>query len=235
MQVNDYTPLYTQLGFTISNDALMTEAFTHRSVLNEKQRSSRKHNERLEFLGDAVLELVTTEFLYHRYPDAPEGEMTNYRSSVVNRLHLAAVARTLGLGDYLILSRGERASGGAEKDYLLANVVEAFIGAIYLSKGMMIARDFIHQWVLSNIDDIIDQGLHIDAKSHFQELAQAHVSVTPHYEVLQEEGLDHEKIFTVGAYLNEQQVGTGTGNSKKTAQISAAEDALTRRAHWLEG
>jgi len=228
-----FQPLFDLVGFQIKNDSLVLEAFTHRSVMNERHRSSKMHNERLEFLGDAVLELVTTEFLYHKFPDAPEGEMTNYRSALVNRAHLAQVARSLSLGQHIIMSRGEAQSGGREKDYLLANTVESFIGAIYLDLGMPQARDFIHHWVLINIDGIIAQRLHIDAKSEFQELSQATVRITPNYQVLNEEGLDHEKTFTVGAYLKYKQVGVGTGSSKKEGQISAAADALERRDEWL--
>ena len=214
-------------------EPLFTEAFTHRSSVNEKMAHQR-HNERLEFLGDAVLELVTTEALFHQFPNKPEGELTNIRSALVCGQNLAKVARKLRLGEHLILSAGEARSGGAEKDYLLANVIEAFIGAIYKSQGMGAVQKFISEWILIDTEEIIRTGAHVDAKSEFQEITQGTIGLTPHYEVLSEEGKDHEKQFEIGAYIDEQLVGTGVGGSKKEAQTAAAEDALTKKIEWLE-
>jgi len=208
---------------------LFTEAFTHRSAVNNNQVT--EHNERLEFLGDAVLELVTTEFLFHRFED-PEGVLTNYRSALVKRENLATVARKLELGEILRLSRGEDRSGGRSKDYLLANALEALIGALYLAGGMVIAESFIKRFVLVELDEILEEGAHIDAKSAFQEFTQGEFGITPTYEVLEASGKDHEKEFKMGAYLDETLVGTGAGKSKKEAQTDAAMQALEKKAAW---
>lgn len=214
-------------------DPVLTEAFTHRSSVNEKT-GNHTHNERLEFLGDAVLELVSTEFLFNRFPDKQEGELTNIRSALVCGQHLAQVARKLKFGQYLILSAGEARSGGADKDYLLANVVEAFIGAVYKTQGMKAVQKFISEWVLDDVEEIIRTGAHRDAKSEFQEITQGDLGFTPHYEVLLEEGKDHEKKFEMGAYIEEHLVGKGIGGSKKEAQMAAAANALTKKVEWLK-
>lgn len=211
------------------HQVLFTEAFTHRSAITSN--TINEHNERLEFLGDAVLELVTTEFLFHRYPD-PEGVLTNYRSALVKRENLAVVARKLELGKLLRLSRGEDRSGGRSKDYLLANALEAFIGALYLAGGIPIAKDFIKRFVLVELDEILEEGAHIDAKSAFQEFTQGEFGITPTYEVLEAVGKDHEKEFKMGAYLEETLVGTGSGKSKKEAQTDAALQALSTKEKW---
>ncbi len=226
----DFQILWQQIGFSIQDGRMVQEAFTHRSAVNESSRN--QHNERLEFLGDAVLELITTEFLFQKF-DSPEGELTNLRSALVKGEHLAQVARRLRLGDFLILSRGEAKSGGAEKEYLLANVLEAFIGAIYLDQGFEKARVFITQFVLCDLQDIMDRNEHIDAKSEFQELVQGDLGVTPHYQVVSESGLDHDKTFVMAAYIDEKKVGKGTGRSKKEAQVQAAADALSKKDQWL--
>ncbi len=213
-------------------EPVLIEAFTHRSAVNEKS-GSQSHNERLEFLGDAVLELVTTEFLFNRFPDKQEGELTNIRSALVCGQHLSQVARKLKFGQYLILSAGEARSGGADKDYLLANVVEAFIGAIYKTLGMEAVQKFISDWVLEDVEEIIRTGAHRDAKSEFQEISQGTLGFTPHYKVLLEEGKDHEKKFEMGAFIEEHLVGNGIGGSKKEAQMAAAADALTKKTEWL--
>lgn len=211
------------------HEVLFKEAFTHRSAVNNSGDS--EHNERLEFLGDAVLELVTTEFLYHQFSD-PEGVLTNYRSALVKRENLATVARKLDLGDILHLSRGEDRSGGRAKDYLLANALEALIGALYLAGGMIVAEKFIKQYVLVELDEILQEGAHIDSKSAFQELTQGEFGITPTYEVLEATGKDHEKEFKIGVYLNGQLVGSGEGKSKKEAQTDAAMKALASQAEW---
>ncbi len=224
-----FAPLFKKIGFQIEDEKILTEAFTHRSVLNEKR--GLQHNERLEFLGDAVLELVTTDFLFHNY-DSQEGILTNYRSALVKKETLARIGRGLELGELLHLSRGEEASGGREKDYLLANTLEALIGAIYLVNGLEQAREFIGKWILVELPAIIKSEAHVDAKSNFQEVAQAEFEVTPHYEVLSESGPDHDKTFVLGAFLEEVQVGEGTGGSKREAQMRAAEDALKNKKNW---
>lgn len=213
-------------------EPVFIEAFTHRSAVNEKTDRNH-HNERLEFLGDAVLELVATEALFNRFPEKQEGELTNIRSALVCGHNLAQVARKLHLGEYLILSAGEARSGGAEKDYLLANVVEAFIGAIYKTQGMEAVQKFISEWILVDVEEILRTGAHRDSKSEFQELSQGTLGFTPYYEVLLEEGKDHEKKFEMGAYIDGTLVGRGIGASKKEAQLSAAADALDRKADWL--
>lgn len=213
-------------------EPVFVEAFTHRSAVNEKTERHH-HNERLEFLGDAVLELVATEALFNRFPDKQEGDLTNLRSALVCGQNLAKVARKLHFGEHLILSAGEARSGGADKDYLLANVVEAFIGAVYKTQGIEAVQKFISEWILVDIEEILRTGAHRDAKSEFQELTQGTIGSTPHYEVLLEEGKDHEKKFEMGAYISDHLVGKGDGGSKKEAQTAAASDALSKKKEWM--
>ena len=226
----DLTKLFELLkidpAVATENKSVFREAFTHRSVDAEYS------NERLEFLGDAVLELVTTEYLYQKFTDKPEGELTNFRSALVKRENLALVARKLSLGEYLFMSKGEDASGGRSKDYLLANVVEAFIGALYLTVGMEKTNDFIESWIVCELDDIIAQESYIDPKSALQELTQGDFQVTPQYKTIGEVGLDHEKTFEVAVYLGGIKVGRGKGSSKKEAQSNAADVALQNKEKW---
>lgn len=224
--------LFTRIGFSLDDPALIQEIFTHRSAMNENPHLSR-HNERLEFLGDAVLELVTTNFLFHKFPQKPEGELTNIRSALVRGDHLAQIARKLELGQYLILSRGESRSGGSEKDYLLANLVEALIGAIYIDKGLEMATSFIRRFVLDDLDDIMSAKGYIDVKSAFQELVQDKIGITPHYELYSEDGMDHDKTFVIDAFIGDLKVGRGIGKSKKEAQSHAAQEALSHSDHWI--
>ncbi len=228
----DFQKLFDQIGFELQDMNVLNEAFTHRSAVNEYSNVHR-HNERLEFLGDAVLELIATDFLFRTF-DKPEGDLTNYRSALVKGDHLAQVARRLGIGKLLVMSKGETKSGGAEKDYILANTVEAFIGAIYLEKGIAGSTDFIHRFILCDLEKILLEGEYIDSKSEFQELSQGSIGITPHYEVFSESGLDHDKTFVVDAYLNDKRVGRGTGRSKKEAQLFAAADALQKKNQWLK-
>ncbi len=216
------------IDVTFENGDLIKTACTHRSYLNEHRSTVTEHNERLEFLGDAVLELVVTDFLYLTYPDKPEGELTSWRAALVKTESLAELADQLKLGQFLLMSRGEAKSGGRTRMALLANLVEAIIGAIYLDRGYEVAAKFIDKNINSKLDNILKQGLHIDAKSHFQEVAQEKEGVTPHYEVIGEEGPDHDKIFEMSVFLNKKIWGTGKGNSKQTAQQAAAEDALKK-------
>lgn len=212
------------------NPELLAQAFVHKSYLNEHKDELSNDNERLEFLGDAVLELVTTEFLFEKFTESEEGQLTSFRSALVKGRHLAEVSKKLGLGEYLLLSRGEEKSGGSEKDYLLANTLEALIGAIYLDKGFKAAHKFISRHIIAKLGEIVKKGLHVDAKSHFQEKAQDCEGMTPEYKVLSETGPDHNKIFEVGAYLGEALVGKGHGSSKQKAEQSAAEAALKAKA-----
>jgi ribonuclease-3 len=184
-------------------------------------------NERLEFLGDAVLELIVTEYLYLNYPN-PEGELTNWRSALVKGEMLAKISQELELGEHLYLSHGEENSGGREKDYLLANTFEAIIGVIYLELGYEKAKKFIEKFLLVHLESILEKGEHIDSKSKFQEIAQEKVGVTPVYQLVHDEGPDHDKMFTMGAYIEDRIVGKGKGSSKQAAEQKAAEDALMR-------
>ena len=224
-----YQNLFKKINIEIQDAEILNQAFTHRSVLNETPNS--QHNERIEFLGDAVLELATTEFLFKNYKE-PEGILTNYRSALVKRETLATVAKELDLGTLLHLSKGEERSGGREKDYLLANTLEALIGAIYLTKGYTTAESFIKKWIISHLPEIIKSESHVDPKSNFQEIAQAQQGTTPHYKVISQSGKDHNKTFTLGAYLNKNKVGEGQGKSKREAESKAAEDAIKNKKNW---
>ena len=224
---NMYSKLEKKIGFKFKKDDLIRTAFVHRSYLNEHKSSKMESNERLEFLGDAVLELAVTEYLYINYPN-PEGDLTNWRSALVKGETLAKIARQLDLGLYLQLSHGEENSGGREKEYLLANTFEALIGVIYLELGYKKAKSFIEKFLLIHLKGILEVGAHIDAKSKFQELAQDKVGITPVYQLMHDEGPDHDKIFTMGAYIGERIVGKGKGGNKQSAEQKAAEDALER-------
>ncbi|MBI5412526.1 ribonuclease III [Candidatus Peregrinibacteria bacterium] len=221
-----YKKLEEKIGIAFGNPHLLRAAFVHRSYLNEHRSSTLENNERLEFLGDAVLELAVTEYLYSHYPTQSEGDLTNWRAALVRGERLARVAHELRLGEYLFLSHGEEMSGGRNKDYLLANALEALIGVIYLEKGYIIAQNFITAFVLVHLETILKTGEHIDPKTRFQELVQEKMSVTPIYQLLQEAGPDHDKKFTMGAYIEDRLVGRGIGNSKQNAEQKAAENAL---------
>ena len=225
-----YKKLEEKIGLKFKDYHLLRNAFVHRSYLNEHRESKLESNERLEFLGDAVLELVVTEYLYKNYPN-PEGELTNWRSALVKGEMLAKIATELKLGDHLFLSHGEEKSGGREKDYLLANTFEALIGVIYLELGYEMSQAFIGKFLLVHLEDILVKGEHIDAKSRLQEMAQEKVGTTPSYELEHEEGPDHDKIFTMGAFIGDRIVGKGKGGSKQLAEQQAAEDAL-KRLKW---
>lgn len=214
------------LGYKIQNDALFEEAFTHKSYLNEHPEVV--CNERLEFLGDAVLELAVTEFLFKSYPEKPEGELTSYRSALVRGKHLAAIAKELNLGKFLRLSRGEEKSGGRDKSYILANTFEAVLGAMYLDAGFAVSEKCIKKYIIPRLTEIIKQGLHRDAKSMFQEHTQDTLGITPHYKLVEENGPDHEKEFTMGVFLNDKKIAEGSGSSKQKAELSAAENALEK-------
>lgn len=227
-KVKNLDKLQDKIGVHFQNEELLSLAFIHKSYVNEHTEAS-GYNERLEFLGDAVLELAVTDFLYHNYPDQPEGQLTNWRSALVKGKNLARVSSSMGLGEYLLLSRGEELSGGREKDYILANTQEALIGAIYLDKGFEVVNQYILRNIVVLLDEIIAQGLNVDSKSRVQELAQDRLSITPSYELLSESGPDHDKIFEMGIYLGKELAGKGTGPSKQEAEQAAAKDALKQK------
>lgn len=215
------------IGEHFNNVGLFITAFTHRSYLNEHKKTVFEHNERLEFLGDAILELVVTEYLYRNYTE-PEGILTNWRSSLVRTESIGAAAQRLNFGDYLRLSRGEKRGSDRAKQQILANCFESVIGAIYLDKGYKSAEDFITKNILSTFESILESGAWMDAKSRLQELSQSKVGFTPSYKVISEEGPDHEKTFEVGVYVDEKLFGKGKGPSKQLAQQRAAEVALKK-------
>lgn len=223
----DLSPLEKILGVTFTNKDILRQALVHRSYLNENPDFGLDHNERLEFLGDAVLELVVTDYLYHHY-NLPEGELTNLRAAVVKGEMLSRIAEELGLNEYLFLSRGERRDIGKARLYILANVVEAVIGAVYIDQGYEAAATLIQARIITKLPSVIEQGLHIDNKSRFQEQAQEKFRITPTYEVLHENGLDHAKEFTVGVFVGDKKMGEGYGSSKQEAQQHAAKEALKK-------
>jgi ribonuclease-3 len=227
----DFAKLAERFGLRFNDLGLFEEALTHRSYLNEHPEWMRPHNERLEFLGDAVLELVVTEHLFRLYPRSSEGELTNLRAALVRAEMLSKIAQDLNVNEGLLLSRGEAKDVGRARDAILANTLEAIIGALYLDQGLVVAREFIERTVLSRLPQIIAEHRVRDAKSRFQETAQERLGVTPHYAVLEEWGPDHARQFRVGAYLGDELVGTGEGASKQEAQQRAAEDAL-RAKGW---
>ena len=227
--MKEITKLEKILGVRFDNLDLLTQAVVHRSYLNEHPDFHLDHNERLEFLGDAVLELAVTEYLYKHYPN-PEGELTNWRASLVNGVAMAEIGQTLGIEPFMFLSKGESQDKNSKaRQFILANAMEAIIGAIYLDQGMESATKFIQRNILSKLKEIIDKKLYIDAKSFFQEKAQEKLSVTPSYKVISSTGPDHDKIFKVGVYLNDDLVATGTGSSKQEAQTDAAKHALIKK------
>lgn len=207
---------------------LLELALTHRSALNENISPALESNERLEFLGDAVLELVTTEFLYEQFPNEPEGILTAYRSSLVKTTTLAEVATSLGLGQKLYLSKGEEATGGRENPGLLADTTEAVIGAIYLDQGIEQVKKFLEENLFIKFDEIKEQKLYRDAKSQLQEVVQSLGFEAPDYQVVNEEGPDHDKTFTIQVLVDQQVVGEGIGRSKQAAQQVAAQAALEK-------
>ncbi len=214
------------LGVSFRERDTLRQALVHRSYLNEHPDFPLGHNERLEFLGDAVLELVVTEYLYQQYEN-PEGELTNWRAALVNADMLADICESLGVEKYLYLSRGEaRDVKSKARRYILANAFEALIGAIYLDLGWDAAKDFVTRHVLKELPNILEHRLYIDPKSRFQEAAQEHLGVTPTYKVLKEEGPDHAKVFEVGVYVQKDLIATGEGTSKHEAQVAAAEAAI---------
>lgn len=212
-------------GFKFNNPELLVLAFTHRSYVNEHKKSTDGHNERLEFLGDAVLELVVTEFLYNNY-DEPEGVLTNWRSALVRTESIGAAAKRMEFEPLLRLSKGEKRGSERARQQILANSYEAVVGAIYLDQGYEVTKKYINSSIISTLPHILETGSWRDAKSYLQEVAQDKDGHTPVYKVLSEDGPDHDKIFTLGVFIGPQLRGSGTGSSKQAAQQKAAEEAL---------
>jgi ribonuclease-3 len=230
----DLTKLQKILNVQFTDTTVLLSAVTHRSYLNEHRDATWDHNERLEFLGDAVLELVVTDHLFHKYLEKPEGELTAVRAALVNTVSLAGAAIELGVNDFLLMSKGEAKDIGRARQYILANAFEACIGAIYLDQGYDAAKDFIASKLFAKTDEIVRKRLWQDAKSRFQELSQEQVSVTPTYETIAQDGPDHDRIFTVGVYLRHELVAEGKGRSKQEAEQQAAEKAIEAKGWEIE-
>ncbi len=222
----DFSKFEKTIGINFKNKNLLKQAFTHRSFLNEHRDTELAHNERLEFLGDAVLELIVTEHLYYKYPENNEGELTSYRSALVNATTLSDSASKIGMNDYLLLSKGEAKDIGRARQIILANTIEALIGAIFLDQGYEMAKNFISNNIFSLIEQIVESKAWLDAKSKFQEQAQEHEGITPLYKTIKEEGPDHDKKFTVAVFLDKNNVAEGIGRSKQEAEQIAASNAL---------
>jgi ribonuclease III len=225
MAVHNVEELEKGIKIKFGKIDLLKTAVTHRSYLNENRDYPLDHNERLEFLGDAVLELVVTEYLYSNFPN-PEGELTNWRASLVNKDMLARVSRGLKVEDFLLMSRGETKDTGRAREYLLANALEAIIGAIYIDQGYDPSKKFILENIVVNLEEVIKNKLYLDPKSNFQEEAQDKAGITPSYRVISESGPDHDKKFVVGVYLGDEEVARGEGSSKQEAQREAARAGL---------
>ena len=217
---------------TFTNDALLTQAFIHRSFINENPRSGLEHNERLEFLGDAVLELIVTEYLYVKYPHHNEGDLTAYRSALVNAVTLGNLADSLSFNEMMKLSKGEAKDVSRARSSILADAYEAFVGALYLDQGYDATKTFITKTLLGKTDEIIRKGLYKDAKSFVQEKAQELYGVTPSYKVLHEEGPDHDKLFNIGIYFGENLIAEGKGKSKQEAETDSAKNVLIAKG-WV--
>lgn len=225
----DLSELEFKIGITFQSKDLLEQALVHRSYLNENPNFRLSHNERLEFLGDAVLELAITEALYRAYPDKPEGELTSLRAALVNSKMLSEVGEEIGLNGFLRLSRGEAKDVGRARQFIIANALEALIGAVYLDQGYAPAGDFVGRILLPRLPDVISRQLYRDPKSLFQEEAQERVGITPTYVVLQEWGPDHDRHFIVGAHLARELIAKGEGPSKQAAQEAAARAALQEK------
>lgn len=222
----DFVQFEKSIGISFKDKSLLRQAFVHRSYINENKDAGFGHNERLEFLGDAVLELVITDYLYKKYSDKTEGELTSYRSALVNSTTLAMVSTKLQMNEYLVLSRGEAKDTGRARQVILANAIEALIGAIYLDQGYDGAQDFIYKNISPLIETVLAEKSWIDSKSLFQERAQDIDGSTPLYKTLKETGPDHDKKFTVGVYVKDKMIATGEGKSKQDAEQAAAKKAL---------
>ncbi|HPY08568.1 MAG: ribonuclease III [Patescibacteria group bacterium] len=232
MEEKNLEKLQKNIAINFKNKILLRQAMTHRSYINEHLDTKIGHNERLEFLGDAVLEIVVTEYLFLNFKNIPEGDLTNWRASLVNAKMLHEVAGDLKIEDFLYLSKGEaKDKNKKSRQFILANAIEAIIGAIYLDQGMAAAKKFILKNIICKLDKILANHLYLDPKSHFQEKAQEIKGVTPSYKILEESGPDHAKIFKVGLYLNEDLISKGQGSSKQEAQVDAARKGL-KKLNW---
>jgi ribonuclease III len=218
-----------KIGIQWHNKDLLVQAFTHRSYINESRIGLLFHNERLEFLGDAVLELIITEYLFRKYPDRPEGELTSFRSALVNTTTLSQLSQKLGVNEYLLLSKGEAKDTGRARQFILADAFEAIVGAIYLDAGHDGAKKFIGDNLFPLTDEIVKNNLWQDAKSRLQEKSQEFTAVTPYYKILDEQGPDHNKQFICGAFINDEMIAQGEGKSKQEAEQSAARASLDKK------
>ncbi len=214
------------LGFKFNNKELLKEALTHRSYVNEHPNWSVPNNERLEYLGDAVLELAVTEYLYAKYPEYREGKMTSLRAALVNHIILSKIAKDILLQKFVLLSRGEAKDTGRARDVILANAIEALLGAVYLDRGYEVVRGLIKKFVLTKLPEVVEKGLERDSKSVLQEIVQEKMKLTPSYRVLEENGPDHQKEFLVGVLFGDEMIEKGRGNSKQEGEYRAAENAL---------
>ncbi len=231
--MKDFAEFESAQGLNFKNKNLLKQAFIHRSFINENPDVGVSHNERLEFLGDAVLELVTTEELFHRYPEKPEGDLTAIRAALVNTVSISEAATDLGMNDYLLLSKGESRDKGKAREYILANTFESMIGAIYVDGGYEPAQGFVSRALFGKIDRIVKQKLWRDPKSLVQEKAQEILGVTPRYEVVEESGPDHDKNFTIGIYFGNDLIAKGLGKSKQEGEQEAAKEAISIR-NWQD-
>lgn len=232
MEANNLTKLQKNLKVEFKDKSLLKQALVHRSYINEHPDFKIGHNERLEFLGDAVLEIVVTEYLFLTFPEVPEGDLTNWRASLVNAKMLYEVASDLGVEKSLYLSKGEaKDKNKKSRHFILADAVEAIIGAIYLDQGMKVTKNFILKNIVSKLDEILKNKLYLDPKSKFQEKSQEERGITPHYKILEEYGPDHAKVFTVGLYLEDELIVKGKGLSKQEAQVDAASKGL-KKLNW---
>ena len=231
--MTDFSLFEKKTEIVFKDKDLLMQAFIHRSYINENPSTNLSHNERLEFLGDAVLELIVTDFLYKKYPSYTEGELTALRSALVNAVIISEIASGVGMNDYLLLSKGEAKDNGKARQYILANTYEAYIGALYLDQGIEMVDKFIHKTLLPKTEEIVIKKLWRDAKSLVQEKAQEFVNFTPAYKVLHESGPDHDKHFTVGIYFGPNLIAEGKGQSKQEAEQKAAEAALKVK-NWLD-
>lgn len=224
----DLSKLEKKINFTFKNEDLLTEALTHRSYLNEFPQWHLPHNERLEYLGDAVLELLVTEELFNKFPSYPEGKLTVLRAALVNYQILARVAEKAGIGDYLLMSRGERKDGGKAREVILANAIEAVVGAMYMDQGLEKVRPFVKKFVMGNLDEVMETKSYRDAKSELQELIQEKLRLTPTYKTIAETGPAHKRSFKMGVYFGGKLMAEGEGMSKQEAELAAAKNAIKK-------
>jgi ribonuclease-3 len=232
MTTKDFSSFEQHLGITFADKSLLQRSFTHRSFINENPGSGLEHNERFEFLGDAVIELIVTDYLFRNFPTHNEGELTAFRSALVNAIIMGEVATALGMNEYLLLSKGESKDTGRARQTILANTYESFVGGLYLDQGYEPCKKFITDTLLPRLETIIKEKTWKDAKSQVQEEAQERVGMTPSYEVIAETGPDHDKHFTIGIFFGKQKIAEGKGQSKQEAQQNAALAALSKKG-WL--